>query len=580
MSIFAELKRRNVYRAAVLYAASAWLLVQVVTAVVPYFHIPEWVVRWIIVASVIGLPFWLAFAWFYEFTPEGLKRESEIDPSDSIAHRTGRTLDFIIIGVMAVAIVLLLTDRFVPRRGVNQRAAAAIPEQSIAVLPFVDMSQAKDQEYFSDGLSEELLNLLSKVPQLRVIARTSSFSFKGKDADVATIAGTLKVANVLEGSVRKSGNTLRITAQLVRTTDSTQLWSETYDREMTDIFKVQDEIAAAVVAAMKLKLLGARVGAGAGHETANVEAYNQYLLGRQLYNRMNEDSWRQSKAALERAVALDPGYAAAWAALSDTLTPLSDFLDTPEEITQAKIEAVEAADKAIALAPDLADGYAARAYLRAAASWDFRGSEADLDKALALDPASTTALRRRGELMATIGRVPEAVAAMRELIASDPLNDQYWTNLCGYLLGTDLKAAREAGARAVALNPTSTFALVNMGFVELLDGKPEAARSMFDRVGEFWVGYGRALVEHRLGNKEVAQAALDEVIRNGAYGGAYQIAQLHAWRGEPTQALEWLERAIAQRDAGIAYLKWDQVFNALRADPRYAALLEKLGLPP
>jgi TolB-like protein len=278
MSFFAELKRRNVYRAAALYAASTWLLVQVVTAVVPYFHIPEWVVRWIIVAAVIGFPLWLAFAWFYEFTPEGLKRESEIDPAESIAHRTGRKLDLTIIGVMAVAIVLLLTDRFVLRHGVNEQAAIPVSEQSIPVLPFVNMSSDKEQEYFSDGISEELLNLLAKIPQLQVTARTSSFSFKGKDTAIPEIARTLHVAHVLEGSVRKAGNSVRITAQLIKADTGTHLWSQTWDRKLDDIFAIQDEIAADVVKHLKVTLLRAAPKA----RTTDPEAYALYLQAVQL----------------------------------------------------------------------------------------------------------------------------------------------------------------------------------------------------------------------------------------------------------------------------------------------------------
>jgi hypothetical protein len=204
-SLFAELRRRNVLRAGAFYAAAAWLLVQIATQVFPFYDLPSWAVRWVIGALACGFPFWIAFAWFYEFTPEGLKRESEVEPHESITHHTGRKLDFAIIGVLAVAVVLLVTDRFVLHHGVNDEAAIPVTEHSIAVLPFVDMSSGKDQEYFSDGISEELLNLLAKIPQLQVTARTSSFSFKGKEVAIPEIAHALHVANVLEGSVRKSG---------------------------------------------------------------------------------------------------------------------------------------------------------------------------------------------------------------------------------------------------------------------------------------------------------------------------------------------------------------------------------------
>jgi TolB-like protein len=254
LSFIAELKRRNVFRVAIAYVAVGWLVLQVAALLLPAFELPNAYLKALIGAFAIGFIPALVLAWVYELTPEGLKRESEVDRTQSVTHLTGRKLDFLVIGVLGAVVVLLLLDKFVLAPRVTARVAAAAPgaaavpaaDASIAVLPFIDLSQAKDQEYFSDGLSEELLDLLAKVPNLRVIARTSSFSFKGKNADIATIAAALKVAHVLEGSVRKSGNTLRITAQLIRTADSSHVWSETYDREMTDIFKVQDEIAAAV----------------------------------------------------------------------------------------------------------------------------------------------------------------------------------------------------------------------------------------------------------------------------------------------------------------------------------------------
>ncbi len=304
MSLIDELKRRNVFKAGAAYLALGWVVTQVTSTVAPVLHMPEWIASVVVWIGVIGFPFVIMFSWIYELTPEGLKRENQVDRTTSITHVTSRRLDHIIIGLLVLAIGLFAFDRFSPRKAEPVAAsdeattpaiksaaapstAAASPaasDSSIAVLPFVDMSQSKDQEYFSDGLSEELLNLLAQIPQLRVIARTSSFSFKGKEVDVAEIAKTLNVANVLEGSVRKSGDTLRITAQLIRTADSSHLWSETYDRQLTDVFKVQDEIAAAVVAQLKVKLLPAQQVTNP-HRTANTEAYNQYLLGNQFFNR-------------------------------------------------------------------------------------------------------------------------------------------------------------------------------------------------------------------------------------------------------------------------------------------------------
>src|SRR6476620_5958908 len=259
-SFLRELKRRNVFRATILYVGAVWALAQGISQLGPSLGAPEWALRWFLVAAATGFPFWIAFAWFYEFTPEGLKRESQIDPAQSIAAHTGKKLDRWIIAIMAIAIVLLLTNTFVWHKGAGLSADAdSVPvmEQSIAVLPFVNMSSDKEQEYFSDGISEELLNLLAKIPQLQVTARTSSFSFKGKETGIPEIARALHVAHVLEGSVRKAGNSVRITAQLIKAGTGTHLWSQTYDRKLDDIFAIQDEIAADVVKQLKVTLLGA-----------------------------------------------------------------------------------------------------------------------------------------------------------------------------------------------------------------------------------------------------------------------------------------------------------------------------------
>ena len=312
---FDELKRRNVIRAAILYIGAVWALAQGIAQLGPSVGAPEWATRWFLVAAAIGFPFWLAFAWFYEFTPEGLKRESEIDPAESITAHTGKKLDRWIIGVLAVAVVLLLTNTFVWHKGAGLSADAdnaPIPEHSIAVLPFVNMSSDKEQEYFSDGISEELLNLLAKIPQLQVTARTSSFSFKGKEVAIPEIARTLHVAHVLEGSVRKSGNAVRITAQLIRAGTDTHLWSQTYDRKLDDIFAIQDEIAADVVKQLKVTLLGAAPKA----RTTDPEAYALYLQAVQLGRQGTAEAYKQSDALYRKVLAIDPRYAPAWVGLA------------------------------------------------------------------------------------------------------------------------------------------------------------------------------------------------------------------------------------------------------------------------
>ena len=450
-----------------------------------------------------------------------------------------------------------------------------IPAKSVAVLPFTDMSEKKDQEYFSDGLSEELIDMLSKVPDLRVPARTSSFYFKGKSEDIATIAQRLHVANVLEGSVRKAGDRLRITAQLIRADNGYHLWSETYDRDAKDIFKVQDEIAGAVVDALKAKLAPAQ--SLASSRTAKPEAYNQLLLGRQFFNRGTLDNFRRAAEAYGKAIALDPKFAAAYAGLADAESRVADFTGDAAGLKRAEA----AAEKAIALAPEEADGYVTRGLLRSSYSWDWAGAQADLAKALAINPTNSTVQRHYGALLESLGRLPEAIAAARKAIELDPLSNSAWQNLGGYLMYSgDYPAAGDALHRSLEIQPDSVYTLINLGILQLLEGKAAEALAMFRKnTSNAFKLYGISMAEHSLGHVRESQQALKELIAKEAQEAAYQIAEVFAWRGEKDKAFEWLERAYRQRDGGLSDVKLDPLLASLRGDPRYTALLRKLKLP-
>src|SRR3954467_6066773 len=314
-----ELQRRNVYRVAVTYTVVSWLLVQIATQVFPFFDIPNWAVRVVVLVLALGFPVVLILAWAFEITPSGIRLESDIARQDSVAQHTSRKLIGITIAVAVAAGGMLAFQVFRPRLMKERIPAAseaapvaAIPDSSIAVLPFTDMSEAKDQGYFSDGISEELLNLLTKIPQLKVAARTSSFSFKGKQVEIPEIARQLHVANVLEGSVRRNGDQLRITAQLIRAAEGYHLWSETYDRKMDDIFKIQDEIAGEVVKELKVKLLGAAPKV----RTTDPKAYALYLQGRELGRQRTAEGFAKSDALYQQVLEIDPRYAPAWERLA------------------------------------------------------------------------------------------------------------------------------------------------------------------------------------------------------------------------------------------------------------------------
>jgi TolB-like protein len=454
-------------------------------------------------------------------------------------------------------------------------ASVAVPEQSIAVLPFVDMSEKRDQEYFSDGLTEELLDMLSQVPDLRVPARTSSFYFKGRPEDVPTIARRLRVAHVLEGSVRKSGNTIRVTAQLIRADNGYHLWSKTYDRDFKDIFRVQDEIAAAVVEALKAKLMPTQE-ISSRHKTANTEAYRQYLLGNQFRIADLPESNRQALAAYQKAIALDPGYAAAYSGVAEAEWRIAD--QTTGE-TAAYQRAAAAADKAIALAPDSPEGYWARSQLRAYHLFDWAGAQADYEHALALDPNYARALINEGYLLATLGRMSEALETMRRAIAIDPMSVVAWRGLVLLLMSADqLPAARDALNRLREIDPQDPNT-DGIGTVELLQGHTREALTMYQAGRTDFRFIGIAMAEHTLGHAAASTQALEIIEQKHANVWAYQIAQVYAWRDDKDKAFDWLDRAYRQRDGGLTYLTYDRFMDSLRSDPRYKSLLRKLKLP-
>ncbi len=455
--------------------------------------------------------------------------------------------------------------------------------KSIAVLPFVNLSRDPDQEYFADGLAEELLNLLAKVPGLHVAARTSAFAFKGRNEDIGVIARELHVATVLEGSVRKAGDQIRITTQLINAADGYHLWSETYDRKLTDVFAVQDEIARAVVAALKLKLLPGQAPTSKDHRTSNPEVYTQYLLGKQLITRDTRDGFIRAAQAFEKAVALDPAFAPAWAGLAVATVWIADSGETPGAIAEGQRQARAAAEKAVALDPNLAEGYAARGFVRCVVEWNWTGASADFERARALSPEDGAIERDYARcVLAPIGQMPEAIAALRKAAALDPLNARTWLSLGAFLLeNAQIGPAREALNRSLEINPDQANAGPWLGILLLLEGQPAAALGPFERsTFEIQRLEGAALVHHDLGHPKESAQALDLLITRYGQNSAYQIAQVYAWWGEKDRAFEWLERAYSQRDSGLLHLKGDPLLRKLRGDPRYTALLKKMNLPP
>ncbi|HEX5651333.1 MAG TPA: tetratricopeptide repeat protein [Steroidobacteraceae bacterium] len=459
---------------------------------------------------------------------------------------------------------------------------AVATDPSVAVLPFVDMSENKDQEYFADGLAEELLNLLAGIPELRVIGRTSSFQFKGRNEDLRLIATKLGVANLLEGSVRKSGNRVRITAQLIKAADASHLWSETYERDLGDIFKVQDEISSAVVAALQVKLLPQKVRASAPYRTTSLEAYNEYLLGRQFFNRGSADDFRRAVTAYGRAVELDPMFASAYAGLAVSENEVARAPgNTLAEVRAAQARALVAADRAVELDPGMSEGYAARGFLRFNINWDWAGAEEDLSRAFELDPGSYRAYTCYACFLASLGRLDEALEINLKGTRRDPLSADTWFRRSIQLNAAGRYAeARAAANRALEISPEHGIARFNLGVASLLEGNPEAALAEFERASAGRRQTGVAMAAADLGRHVEAQRALDELIDNFAQSNAYQIAEVYAWRNERDSAFAWLERAYAQHDGTLVQIKFDPLLARIRDDVRYAEMLVKMGLPP
>jgi len=579
-SFFRELKRRNVYRAVAFYAAAGWLLVQIATQVFPVFDLPNWTMRLVVTAVIVGFPVATWFAWYYEWTPEGLKRESELAPGGSVTRNTGRTFDRWIVAVLALAVVVLVANQFVPHKYVS-----AAPEKSIAVLPFADMSQGRNEEYFSDGMAEELLDLLAKVPELHVAGRTSAFAFKGKDDDLRVIGQKLNVASVLEGSVRRSGDKVRITTQLINVADGYHLWSETYDRQMTDVFAVQDEIAAAVVAALKIRLLPQQHANAAQHRSANPQAYDQYLLGRQYFSRVSAEDVHLAVAAYEKAIALDPGFAAAFAGLASAEQLIgAAYSATHEEKERWLEKARVASHTALELDPQLEEGFAARGYLRLLADWDIPGAQADLLRAIALNPGDSFALKWYARSLASTGRLAEAIAQMKKAASLDPLNGIIWANLgLFYVANGQMAEARQAFDKSQEILPKSGDIFFSIGVTHLLEGNAAEALIEFQRAEPgrpHRALCGRALAEYDLGQVTESQHALDALIKERAQIDPYSVATVYAWRGEKDNAFEWLERAYVERVGYMVDVAYDPLLRKLRDDPRYHALLQKMAMLP
>jgi len=462
--------------------------------------------------------------------------------------------------------------------------------RSIAVLPFVNMSRDEENEYFADGLSEELLNVLAKIRGLRVASRTSAFSFKGKDVDIPTIAQKLNVATVLEGSVRKSGKRVRITAQLIEVASDSHLWSETYDRELDDIFAVQDDIAQSVVKELRAALLGEQAHtatgaaaaadvrqAGAGRSN-NPEAFQLYLQGKFFGERATQADTDKAIDLFKRALAIDPDFALAWAGLSRIHYQQAGFGFAP--IDEGFERAREAAQHALRLAPELAEGHIELGQVQESHDWNWTAAEASFRRALELAPGNADALRAAGGLARILGRLDEAAELIGKAIALDPLSTStHRMAAMIHLLGNRVDDAAASFQVALDLNPNAGRCHAFLAIARLLQGRRQEALVLAEAESHpVFRNMAVAMIHHNLGHPAESETALQALIDGFGWTAAYQVAEACAYRNEIDKAFEWLERAYAQRDPGVRYSATDSFMRPLHGDPRWRPFLQRIGL--
>jgi serine/threonine-protein kinase len=583
-NFFAELKRRNVYKVAVAYAVVAWLLLQAASIFLPAFDAPPWVMKIFIIVIIFGFPVALIFSWAFEITPEGIKLESEIEPNKSIKRRTGRKIVAVTIALAVVAAGLFVyqlvrsKSTFTPRQS---EAATAAPNKSIAVLPFVNMSADKNDEYLSDGMTEELINVLSKVPGLRVPGRTSCFAFKGKNEEdiFRKVGDQLHVGTVLEGSVRKAGDKLRVTAQLINVSDGYHLWSKDYDGDVKDILNFQSSVAEQVVQALQVHLGAEAARALSKKPTENPEAHRLYLLGRYEFAKYTQTGWNNAIRYYEQALRIDPEFALAYCGLADNYAYMGSVV-MPEKEAIAKEK--EFAQKALELDPELAEAHMSLA-LALVAAYDWRNGLKEFDRSLELNPNLAFAYELQAWTLNGLGRFDEAIAKTRKAVELDPLNPFFQMSLSFYQYWARQYDDAIAQAReTLAMDPNSAISHVLLGLSFLKKGDTAGAIAELQETKapdpgawyQGFLGYAFAIS----GDRAKAEQSLRELeeLAKRQYVSPTAFATIYLGLGQKEKCLDWLEKSYEQQDSACWYLKIDQIYDSVRNEPRFQALVQKV----
>jgi len=588
-TFFAELKRRNVYKVAVTYAVVGWLIAQIATQIFPFLEIPNWVVRLIIVLIAIGFPIALVIAWAFEATPEGIKRTEVADKMPAVAGQKKHAWIYVVIVGAAISVALFFLGRYTAQSREGGRppaTAGSLPQKSIAVLPFDNLSRDPDNAFFAEGVQDEILTRLAKVADLKVIARTSTQKFKSAPTDLRDVAKQLDVTNILEGSVQKVNDQVRVNVQLINALTNAHLWAEIYDRKLSDIFAVQSDIAKTVADTLQAKLTGAEKQMMAAAATTDTTAYELYHKGRSLWEKRSGDNIPKAIAFFEQAIARDPNYALAYAGLAQAYILVPFY--TGADRFDAYLKAKEAALKALRLDSNLAEAHAAFGKVLFFSEIDLAGAMREYKRAIELAPNDATAHHWFGnDTLAALGQFEEAIAEGKRSVELDPLSIVINVDLgeTFYYARRYDEAARQM-RKALEIDPTSFYAHYNLGIVLQLTGDLPGAIAEYEKAKQLGdnplVSALCASAKALAGDKNAALRMLsdfDELSRHREVVG-YCRALLYLSLNNKDEAVRWLEQGLKERDgSNICWIKVDPLLDSLHGDPRFEALVQKVVAP-
>jgi TolB-like protein/Flp pilus assembly protein TadD len=580
-NFFGELKRRNVYKVAVAYAVVAWLLIQIATQVLPFFEIPNWGVRLVVLLVCLGFPIALLIAWAFELTPEGLKRTEVADRSAATSASSKRTWIYVVIIAGVLSIGLFFLGRYTATDG--RRASASLPAKSIAVLPFENLSRDPDNAYFTEGVQDEIITRLAKIAELKVISRTSTQRFRSSPDNLDQIARQLGVANILEGSVQKAADQVRVNVQLVNAATDAHLWAESFDRKLTDIFAVESEIAQMVADTLQAKLTGSEKHAIGMRPTEDPIAYQLYLKGRSFLNKRTANDLRTAIGYFEQAIDKDPGFALAYAGVADAYALLPGFTGAAPRDAFPKAKA--AAQKALELDSALAEAHTSLAIVLYAYDFDFTRSLAEFKLALELNPNYATAHHWLADtVLLALGHFDDAIAEMKRALELDPLSVIINADFGAvYLAARRFDEGIDQLHKTLEMDPNFYYTRWNLGSGLEFKGLIDQAITEYEKAYQlsddpFILGLlGHAYAVR--GRKDDARKILAQLQSESAhrYVGPYSLAIVYLGLGDKDEALRWLEKAFQER-AGyeIAFIKVDQLLDPLHGDPRFEALVQKV----